>query len=91
MAISTEKRSLLVLAKERNEKAEDIAKWLDISLPAIKQIWRIYRETGSILPKKNKGRTSSLTADMEIAIHDKIQNEPDSTLEEIIDYLVVTA
>ena len=86
-AVSTEKRLLLVSAKERKESAEDIAKWLDISKHTIKLIWKIYKKTGSIEPKANPGRKSCLSEEIETAIHKKIQNNPDSTLQEIIDEL----
>ena len=85
--ISIEKRQLIVLAKERKEKSEDIAKLLGVSLPVIKLIWRLYKQTGSVEPKKNKGRTSSLTLEIETAIHNRVETEPDITLAELIDDL----
>ena len=86
-SISIEKRQLIIIAKERKEKQADIARWLNISTQAVKSIWSLYKKTGSIEPKVHTGRKSSLTLELEKAIHRKIQNEPDATLQEIKDDL----
>jgi transposase len=86
-AVSTEKRLLLVSAKERRESTEDIAKWLDISKHTIKLIWKVYKKTGSIEPKTNQGRKSCMSEEHEACIREKIKAEPDATLQEIIDDL----
>jgi len=86
-AISKEKRILLVAAKERKESTEDIAKWLGISKHTVKLIWKNYKKTGSIEPKRNQGRKSRLSEEMEAEIHKKVKDDPDATLLEIIDEL----
>lgn len=60
--ISNEKRALLITAKKRNEKEEDIAKWLDISKSSVGKIWKLYNDTGSYLPTPYPGRQPLLTA-----------------------------
>ena len=86
-AISKEKRLLLVAAKERKESTEDIAKWLDISKHTIKLIWKVYNKTGSIEPKANQGRKSCLSGEIEETIHKMIKDNPDATLQEVIEDL----
>ena len=54
--MSNEKRELLIAAKQRGEKEEDIAKWLDISKGSVGTIWRLFRNTGSFLPTAYTGR-----------------------------------
>jgi len=86
-SLSIETRKLIVLAKKRNEKADDISKWLNVSKAVIKKIWSLYNKTGNIEAKVNKGRPSSLIAEIEQSIHDKIHEIPDITLSELIDVL----
>ena len=61
--ISNEKRELLVAAKERGEKEEDIAKWLRVSKGSVGTIWRLFRQTGSFLPTAYTGRISVVTSE----------------------------
>ena len=85
--ISNEKRELLIAAKQRGEKEEDIAKWLDISKGSIGTIWRLYRNTGSFLPTAYTGRSSVITQEKTDEIHAAIRNDPDATLSELIERL----
>lgn len=87
MAISNEKRTLLIEAKLRGETEENIAVWLNISTGSVSGIWKLYKETGSILPKKNLGRTSSITGEKSEKIQKFVFENPDKTLEEIIEEL----
>jgi len=61
--ISNEKRKLLIAAKERGEKEEIIAKWLQISKSSVGKIWKLYQDTSSFLPIPYPGRTPLLTAE----------------------------
>jgi transposase len=47
--ISNDKKELLIAAKERGEKEETIAEWLQISKNSVNRIWKLYKETGSLL------------------------------------------
>jgi transposase len=82
--ISTEKRELILLAKNRGETIQSIATWLQISISSVKSICLLHKRTGCISPKAYKGRSSRLTEEMISNIHYKIETEADSTLEEII-------
>ena len=86
-AISEEKRGLLIAAKQRGEKEEDIAKWLEISKGSIGTIWRLYRKTGSFLAKPYTGRRSAITPEKRNEIEATISAEPDITLSELIEKL----
>ena len=81
--ISKEIRELVVLAREREEKNLEIAKWFDISESAVESILRLHRNTGNVDPKPYTGRKSSITDEMIILIKDMIEKKPDSTLDEI--------
>ena len=71
--ISNEKRELLITAKQRGEKEEDIAKWLDISKGSVGTIWRLYRNTDSYLPTAYTGRPSVITQEEIAEIHAAIK------------------
>jgi len=85
--ISNDKRELLIAAKQRGEKEEDIAKWLHISKGSVGTIWRLYRRTGSYLPTAYTGRPSVITEEKIKEIQTAVDNEPDITLNELIDKL----
>jgi transposase len=85
--IPKEKRKLIISAKKRGEKEEEIASWLEVSISSVSRIWKLYRETESIQPKKPPGKKSSLTeADID-EIRKKVKLQPDITLEELIETL----
>jgi len=85
--IPKEKRELLISAKKRGEKEEKIAQWLEVSVRSISRIWKQYKETESIQPKKQPGRKPSLAeADIE-QIRNAVKRQPDMTLEELIESL----
>ena len=85
--ITNEKRELLIAAKQRGEKEEDIAKWLNISKGSVGTIWRLFRKTGSYLPTAYTGRPSVITQEKTEEIQAAIRTEPDITLCELIEKL----
>ena len=85
--ISNEKRELLIAAKQRGEKEEDIAKWLDISKGSVGTIWRLFRKTSSFLPIAYTGRPSVITQEKAEEIQVTVRNNPDITLTELIERL----
>ena len=86
-AITCEKRELLIAAKKRGEKEEDISKWLEISVRSVSRIWKLYNETESIQPMKRLGRKSSIDEAKLEEIRSAVKKQPDLTLEELIDEL----
>jgi transposase len=85
--IPNEKRELIISAKRRGEKTEDIALWLEISVRSVKRIWKLYKETESIQPKKRLGKKSSLDVAKIDEIKEAVKKQPDITLEELIESL----
>ena len=85
--ISNEKRELLIDAKLRGETEKDIAKWLKISERSVTAIWRKYRETGSFEPMPYPGRLPLLTAEKWEETKIFVSQNPDATLDEIIEKL----
>jgi transposase len=85
--LTAEIRKLIVEAKQRNEKESDIAKWLNISESSVTVIWRLFRKSNSIEPKPYPGAKPVFTDEMKMKVKQLIKENPDMTLEEIIDNL----
>ena len=87
MSISVEKRWLIVAAKKRLEREADIVVWLGVSARSVATIWKLYNDTGDVMPRKPGGRPPRLTgADVE-ALAREVERAPDSTLAELIERL----
>jgi transposase len=85
--ISNEKRRLIIVAKKRNEREDDIAKWLEISKRSVGKIWKLYRDTGSYEPAPYPGREPILTAEKFEEVKTYVAKNPDATLDEIVNAL----
>jgi transposase len=81
--ISIEKRALIIAAKERGEKEDDIAIWLGISKRSVGGIWALYKSSGSFLPIPYKGRKSRLSTEQVSGIRNEVRINPDITLHEL--------
>jgi putative transposase len=87
MPLSEEMRKKIIVHKENGETEAEIVKWLQISQSAITRIWRKYREENTIAPKPhNKGRKPAFGEDIMKQITAKIAEQPDITLEELVEY-----
>jgi len=86
-AISNEKRELIIAAKARGEKEDEIALWLDVSKRSVATIWKLYKTKGDILPTKNAGRPSRLNMAAIDIITNEVNRLPDITLHELIEKL----
>ena len=86
-ATSNELRELIVEAKLRGEKSETIMKWYKVSKSTIDKTWSRYQKTGCCHAKPYAGRSSIITPEIEENIREKIKEENDITLDELIDEL----
>jgi transposase len=87
--ISNEKRELIIEAKRRGEKEEAIAIWLKISQRSVGAIWKRFKDTGCFLPVKYTGRRSCLNDEKIDEIRSVIKENPDITLNELIERLLL--
>ena len=85
--ISIEKRELIIAAKKRGDRQEDIAQWLNISVASVARLWRRYNSKGSVLPTKNTGRPPKLSKADFAKVVDEVRKAPDTTLKELIEKL----
>ena len=87
--ISKETRELIISAKERGEKENDIVTWLKVGKRTIGAIWKRYKDTGNISPTPYKGRSSCLSEGKIEEIKATIKERPDITLAETIEELTL--
>jgi transposase len=87
MAISVERRELIVEAKKRGGTEKETAMWLGVSTRTVRRVWKQFLTEGHVSPKKSKGRPSRLTQEDVERIAAEVKRSPDSTLAELIDCL----
>jgi transposase len=85
--ISNEKRELIIEAKQRGEKEGAIATWLKISKRSVGTIWKLFRNTGGFQAAKYTGRKSRLSSEKIDEISSALNENPDITLNELIERL----
>ena len=85
--LSTETRELIIYHKKNGAKNIEIAKWLQITTRSVEKIWKLYKEQKTIEPKPhNKGRKPAFCDKKLEQITAKIKEQPDITLEELVEY-----
>jgi len=77
-------RENIILAKQRKEKRETIAFWMNVSVSTVDKVWKRFIDTGSYAPTPYTGRKSSIDAITDEKIRAAINENPDITLEELI-------
>jgi len=84
-AISQEVRELIIYHKQKGNKNAEISEWLQVSEKSVKRIWQMYRNQNTIAAKVNTGGRKAAFCDAKLKkITEKIRQQPDLTLEEII-------
>ena len=86
MPLSQETRNKIVFHKTNGETNVDIALWLMINEKSVRRIWRLYKKQNSVEPlPHNKGRKPAFGQDVMDKIIAKIEEQPDITLEELVE------
>jgi transposase len=85
--VSEEKRELLIAAKLRGEKEDDIVRWLGVSKGTVGTLWRRHRKQGAAPPGKSPGRPPKLAPGDVERIGREVRRAPDATLDELIEGL----
>ena len=87
LPLSEEIREKIIYHKENGAKNKEIVKWLRVSKRSVERIWRLYKEENTIEPKPHKkGRKPAFCSNKLEEIASKIAEQPDITLEELIEY-----
>ena len=84
--LSNDIRKRIIDAKKRGDTHNKISEDLQISVSAVTRILALYRETNSYEPRPlNNGRKSCLSEEQMQQVLKKIEEQPDITLQELID------
>jgi len=87
-ALSNDLRKRIIEAKLRGETEDKIAAEKEVNKSTITKLWALYRETGSYEARPNpNGRKPALSTEQLEQIAQKINEQPDITLQELIDKL----
>ena len=83
---TNEIREKIIRHKQNGATEKSIANWLIISQSTVTKVWALFRSTGSFLPKpRTQGRKPTVTSEIMLEIGAKIEEQPDITLNEIIE------
>jgi len=86
--LSRDLRKRIIDAKLRGDTEETIAREKGVNKSTITKLWALYRETGSYEARPNpNGRKPTLSPQQLESIVNRINNQPDITLQELIDEL----
>ena len=86
--LSQDLRKRIVEARLSGDTIKKTAKEKDVSESAVKTITALWRETGSYTPRPlNNGRKPALSAEEMEAVKQRVLEQPDVTLQELIDEL----
>ncbi len=86
MVLSNEKRADIIKHLEAGMKVLDICKWLFVNESTVRRLWRRYKTTGSYKPLPlNNGRKPMVSEEKMEQIMQRIKENPDMTLSEIVD------
>jgi transposase len=84
--VSNEIREKIIQHKQNYVNETDIAKWLIISQSTVTKIWALHKQTGTIQPRpRTQGRKPLVTEQTMGQITQKIEQQPDITLKELIE------
>ena len=83
--LSKEMREAIIYHKQNRAKNKEIAKWLLINEKSVKRIWKKYKEEKTVeVPAYKRGRKAAFCDTTLNKIIEKIGEQPDITLEELV-------
>ena len=86
--LSNDLRKRILEAKLRGDTEDKIALEKAVNKSTVTKLWALYRETGSYEPRPNLGRRKpALSLQQLEQITNRINEQPDITLQELIDEL----
>ena len=84
--LSKDLRRRIIEAKERGESHEKISKEMKVNISTITRLIALYKESGSFAPRPlNNGRKPRLDQETLQKIRERIQEQPDIALRELIE------
>jgi transposase len=86
--LSNDLRKRIIEAKLRGDTEDKIAQEKEVNKSTVTKLWALYRETRSYEPRPNpNGRKPALSLQQLEEITSRINEQPDITLQELIDEL----
>lgn len=86
--LSKDIRKRIINAKERGDRNSKIARELQVSPSVITRLLTLYKETGSVEPRPlNNGRKPMLDQETLARVTERINQQPDISLQELKDEL----
>ena len=86
--LSNDLRKRIIDAKLRGDTGDVIAREKEVNKSTITKLWALYRETGSYEARPNpNGRKPALSPQQLESITNRINEQPDIALQELIDEL----
>jgi transposase len=84
--ISVEKRAEIIKHMQAGKSKKDIAEWLFICVRTVTRVWNKFVSVGSYEPQPRNSGRKALVSEAEIKqVTEKIKEEPDITLLELIE------
>jgi transposase len=84
--LSIRDRETIVKHKQAGKSGYEIAQWLMVHRQTVSRVWQQFLTTGNVTPKpKNSGRKPKITQPTMEKILSKIEKQPDTTLNGLID------
>lgn len=84
--LSVDLRKRIIASRERGSSYARIAKELQVNISSVVRIVGLYEQTGSVSPRPlRNGRKPRLDEEMLQKIRERIERQPDVTLQELID------
>ena len=88
--LSNDLRKRIIDAKLRGDTEDKIAAEKEVNKSTITKLWALYRETGSYKARPNpSGRKPAISPQQLAQIAQRINEQPDITLQELIDELAL--
>ena len=84
--LSMDMRKRIIEAKMRGDTEDVIAREKEVNKSTVTKLWALYKETGSYEPRPNpNGRKPALSPQQLDMVTNKIHEQPDISLQELID------
>lgn len=84
--LSKEKREDIIFHKKAGKENKVIAEFMRVCVRTVERVWKLFNDTNSIEPKpQNSGRKPMVTQEIMNKVINKIKEQPDITLQELID------
>lgn len=83
------RRRIIEAIQDNQDTQEEIAERFSVSVPFVEKLWKRFRETGSYEALPHSGGRERALKDDEELIRQKVADQPDITLAELVEYVAL--